>query len=114
MKKRMILVLVLILLLEPWIVSLVHCELLTAKYADAHMLEAINAYQAYVEIDTLKVLDYKPHSYCRVYGKSEEAGNVFILTYDLGENQNNWNVVHWDTVWSKTGSADGFIWPYMR
>ena len=114
MKKRLILLLILVLLFEPWIVALIHCEILTAKHADADMLEAVNAHQAYMEIDTLKVLDYKPYSYCKVYGKSESSGNVFVLVHNFDEDQSGWNVVHWDTIWSKTGSADGFIWPYIR
>jgi len=113
-KKRLILALVLVLLLEPWIVSLIRCEVLTAKYADTELLEAVNTYQAYMVIDSLKVLDYEPYSYCRVYGKNEESGNVFILTYDSDESRNGWNVVHWDTIWSKAGNADRFIWPYIR
>lgn len=111
----MILLLILVLLVEPWIVSLIHCEVLTAKYADADMLEAIQAHVAgMMEIDTLKILAHKPYSYCRVYGKSDTSGNEFILTYNFENEQSKWNVVHWDTIWSKQGSADEFIWPYIR
>ena len=115
MKRRMILVLVLVLLFEPWVISLIHCEFLTAKYADESIFEAVNAHvQAYMEIDTIKILEYKPYSYCRVYGKSGTWGNEFILTYDFEDDQSRWDVAWWDTIWSKVGSADGFIWPYIR
>ena len=114
MKKRMILLLILVLLLEPWMLSLIRCEILTAKYADAEMLKAIDAHGMTDAAAALKVLEYKPYSYCKVYAKSDESGNVFILRYAFEDEKPDWEVIVWDTVWSKTGSADGFIWPYIR
>ena len=114
MKKRIILLLILVLLLEPWILSLVRCEVLTAKYAGADMLKAIDAHGMTNETEVLKVLEYKPYSYCKVYAKSDESGDVFILRYTFEDEKPDWEVIVWNTVWSKAGSADGFIWPYIR
>ena len=113
MKKIARLCLILFIILEPWIVTLIHCEILSAKYYDESLLEACNT-NGMVEVDTIKILDYKPFSYCKVYGKSTDTGNIFILLYDHENDDTEWEVVHWDTVWSKSGSADGFVWPYIR
>ena len=113
MKKFARVGLVLFILLEPWLVNLFHCEILTAKYYDENLLEACNA-NGMVEVDTVKILDCKPFSYCKVYGKSEDAGNIFFMLYDSKSNDTKWRVVYWDTIWSKSGSADGFVWPYIR
>ena len=78
MKKIARLCLILFIILEPWIVSLIHCEILSAKYYDESLLEACNT-NGMVEVDTIKILDYKPFSYCKVYGKSTDTGNMFIL-----------------------------------
>lgn len=54
-----------------------------------------------------KVLDYSDTS-ARVYyvGVNRETGNVIWFIMKDG----NWGLDKWHTVWSKTGSADGFIW----
>ena len=115
MKKRMILLLVLVLLFEPWLVSLIRCEILTAKYADADMLEALKDYEGMQgRITTLKVLDYKPYSYCRVYAKSKERACEFILVSDYENNPLYWDVVYQDVVWSSGGYGHDPVWPYIR
>ncbi len=41
------------------------------------------------------------------------GGTGDILTFSKVDE--TWELEHngWETVWSKTGSADGFIWPYF-
>lgn len=59
------------------------------------------------DVDYLKVLDYSVDS-ARVYYVGE-SGN--ILTFI--QNNERWELVSWKTIWSKSGSADNFIWPYF-
>lgn len=114
MKKTILIGLIFVMLVEPWFVSLLYCELLTAKHYDTDLYEACNANSMVGEIETLKILEYKPFSYCKVYGKSDEMGNVFMLTYAHDNDQSQWEVIYWDTIWSKNGNANGFVWPYIR
>lgn len=111
MKKPARAGLILFILLEPWLASLLHSEILTAKYCDESIFEACDAH-GMLATDAIKILDYEPFAYCKAYGKSAEAGNVAILVYEFASDE--WNVVSWHTVWSKSGSADGFVWPYIR
>ena len=47
----------------------------------------------------------------RVYYVTENSfGNMISFV----KYNNNWDMVNWETIWSKSGSADGFIWPYIR
>ena len=43
---------------------------------------------------------------------SEEFRNGNILTYK--KENGSWYFDRWETVWSRSGSADGFVWPYIR
>ncbi len=113
MKKIMVICAIVFALSMPWIASIIHCEILTAKYSDEYLLDACNNNMV-GRLDTLKILDYKPYSYCKAYGKTNESGNLFILIYDGYIGQPSWNAVYWDTIWSKTGNADGFVYPYIR
>ena len=111
MKKRLIiLLLVIIIPILIWIASLVKCEVLTYK----HGKEFESLYKQTNMLDKqkyCKVLDYSD-TCARVYyvGVNRETGNVIWYIKKDG----NWELDEWDTVWSKTGSADGFIWPYIR
>lgn len=58
--------------------------------------------------------------YFRVLKKNNESADVNYITKDHSssvlitfklENQ-NWILNEWRTIWSKSGSADDFIWPY--
>ena len=47
---------------------------------------------------------------------------LFILQFNnrqaasiaFKDKNGDWVLGHWETVWSKYGSADGFYWPYYR
>ena len=58
-------------------------------------------------VDYLKVISYSENSACIYYVGS--SGDVFTFT----KNNNEWEMLTWNTIWSKTGSADGFIYPYF-
>lgn len=58
--------------------------------------------------------------YFKVLTYSKKEAKVFYVS-DTGDlitffknEEGNWEIKEWRTVWSKTGSADEFYWPYYR
>ncbi|MBQ4052589.1 MAG: hypothetical protein IJD09_02965 [Clostridia bacterium] len=57
--------------------------------------------------------------YHKVLEYSDDAAKVFYVS-DTGDlitfvkNADSWELSEWKTVWSKTGSASDFMWPYYR
>lgn len=108
-KLKFLVIGVLLCLITINVVSVIRCEMLTHK----HYAEFCDAYKENTmlgEIDFFKVLEYEPFSYARVYYVSEgkSGGNILIFKYDNG----SWKEISWNTIWSKTGSADNVVYPY--
>lgn len=111
MKKRKVTLVVitgciLIILIVPYI----RVEILTKQ----HGLEFETLYELTHMIDGIdyfKVMDYSDTS-ARVYyvGTNRSTGNFLRFVRKDGQ----WVLIGWDTIWSKSGSADDFIWPYYR
>ena len=93
-----------------WIGSLVKCEVLTNRYG-TEFQELYKDNTMLDEIDYLKVLGYTDDT-ARIYyvAKDRSSGNILVF----GNENGKWSCKNWETVWSKSGSADGFIWPYIR
>lgn len=92
-----------------WASAIIKCEILTSKYGK----EFIG-----FEVQTnmlnpghkLKVLDYS-EDIATIYYYNKYGGDVLEFRKD----NNVWILNKWvETVWSSSGSADGFIWPYIR
>lgn len=111
MKKILIKIFLMIFLLLFifWTVSFVKCEIFTFKYkeefADKYLQTGmIN------DVDRIKVISYSKSNAKVYYSLKNEGGNLLFL-----KSQNEqWTLEKWKTVWSKTGTADGYIWPYIR
>ncbi|MBR5310160.1 MAG: hypothetical protein IKU42_03450 [Oscillospiraceae bacterium] len=112
-KKKNIIFIIFIVIVLPlivWGVSILKCEILTSFYGD----EFVNQEKISNTIgktEYLKVLEYSDSS-ARVYYISHDflSGEVFTF---INENE-EWFVDEWEkTIWSKHGSADDFIWPYI-
>lgn len=94
-----------------WITSIVKCEILTYQ----HGMEFSNLYQSNTMIGEQqywKVLEYSD-TYARVYfvASNRNSGNILTFVRQNGV----WVYNSWEeTVWSRSGSADGFVWPYIR
>lgn len=101
-------------MLDPWLVSLIRCEILTAKFNGNELISVCEENNMIGEIDTLKVLEKNPFFFLKVYVRNEQGGHVMLLEKDMNTIQKQWKIAYWWTVWSKYGSADGFIWPYIR
>jgi len=57
-----------------------------------------------------KVLRYSPEQ-ARIYYVNEEQSAANIL--DFTNENGSWRHSRWDAVWSKTGSAESYVWPYF-
>lgn len=89
-----------------WLSSLLICEINTYKHSE----EFRNIGNIEDQNGNIKVLNYTDN-FARVYWTSEYNGNIF--TYK--KHNNKWIFENWEkTVWSSSGSADGFVWPYIR
>jgi len=83
---------------------------LTTKYGD----EFKNGYAQTGFIDDVE--------YFRVIDYSKDSAKVFYVTkkhatgdlIEFKKSNDGWEKESWKTVWSKTGSADSFMWPYYR
>ena len=110
-----------------WVGSIIHAEILTFrhgyKFEEIHYEEP-RIYNSIGALEYLKVLSYSETT-ARVYFVTVNrcgglafseigdrlGGHIFIFSNEDG----HWEVAEQErVVWSKTGSADGFLWPYIR
>ena len=107
MKKFALLALCLCIVI--WGASVLRCEILTYKYAK----EFENLYKETSMIDSidyLKILS-KTTTHAKIYYVEKgDAGYIVEAQY----NDSGWHMTDWDCVWSKMGTADGFVFPYGR
>ncbi|MEL4105491.1 hypothetical protein IZU99_04010 [Oscillospiraceae bacterium CM] len=111
MKKTLIVILFLILFCFVlfWVGSFTYCEILTVRHGQ-EFTELYKLTNMIDKVDYLKVLNYSDNI-AKVYYVAEHAGgDVIIFT----KQSNEWELEKWYTVWSKYGSADDFMWPYIR
>lgn len=110
MKKFLIIIIIIFItiLIIFWFTSYIKCEIITNK----HGYEFSDLYKEtgiISNIDNFKVLKYDDYS-AIVYYVSKTSGN----TVSFIKENDNWSLSDWHTVWSKSGSASGIIWPYIR
>lgn len=61
-------------------------------------------------------------SYCKVMRYEKEQAQVLYVCKDKlsilveyeKDNDDEWKAINWKCVWSSSGTADGFIWPFYR
>ena len=113
MKKTFLIIslALLILLILFWDIPILKCEILTYKYGyqfDTIYQENTN----FDKIEYLKVLEYSDTN-TRVYYVTENRATGEILNFS--KRNGEWKMNKWWTVWSNVGgSADDFVWPYIR
>jgi hypothetical protein len=92
-----------------WSIPYIWYEVLTAQYG-SEFIDLEKSIQMIGEADYLKVLEYS-ETFARVYYISDTGGDTLTFCKADGE----WILERggWKTVWSKSGNADGFIWPYF-
>ena len=109
--KKIVLI-VSVLLVCFYGVCLGRCELLTAVHG--REFEGLELGTGLLErSDSLKVLDYSAAE-ASVYYVGPERSNGNVLRFSRSGGTGPWELTGWNTVWSKSGSADGLVWPYLR
>lgn len=105
-----VLILTVVIALLFWIGSLIKCEVLTNRY-EIEFQELYKDNTMLNGIDSLKVLGYASDT-TRIYyvANNRSSGNILVFNKE----NDRWSCTSWETVWSKSGSADGFVWPYIR
>lgn len=92
-----------------WIFSIIKSEYLTTTYGSC--FEEYYCEYTSLEYTYLKVLNYGDDKAIVYYVERHEGGDVLYFEKDK---QGRWNIVEWKTIWSRTGSASEFVWPYIR
>lgn len=111
-KKHMIVGIcsVIAVLLIFWCISVLKCEILTRIHGD----EFKDVYQAEDVLklpDDWKVLSYSNSNASIYYTYNDNQGG-YVLNYT--NTGGDWLFDSWGAAWSSTGSADDYIWPYIR
>lgn len=94
-----------------WFFSIIKCEILT----QLHGREFSKGYWETNMIgrcDYLKVINYSSDSAKVYYVETKVYGYGDLLSFK--KINDSWIIEKWETIWSKYGSADDFIWPYLR
>lgn len=107
MKKRLLLftfIVIIVLIFSPYLKA----EILTLRFGKTFKHEYLQT-NMIDSIQYFKVLDKKKDTAKVLYITSKHASaNIVYFKYLDGK----WCMTNWVTVWSKSGSADSFIWPY--
>lgn len=109
-KKWIVMLSVTALILMFWFASVVKCEVLTLVYGK-EFCEIYDSNTMIGDLEYFKVLNYsKTRSEVYFVSEGKITGHIVVFTKEHGA----WNINSWKTIWSKSGSADGFVWPYIR
>ncbi len=104
--KWIILLICLAVLFSPYL----KVEYLTWRYGD-EFTDGYKQTNMIDEVTFLKVMKYSETS-AQVYYVDRRYEVTDLLTFSKQDGQ--WVMDRWETIWSRSGSADGFIWPYYR
>jgi len=93
-----------------WLGAIAKTEYLTYRHGGT-FAELYKQCTMVEDVVRFKVIEYSDNR-ARVYyvEKNQTGGFVFVFEKLSGD----WEMTFWDCVWAKMGSADGFIWPYIR
>lgn len=85
-------------------------EFLTIKYG-AEFSEEFNQIGMFDSVDFLRVMDYTNESAQVYYTINDDAAGILVY---FTKSNSRWELSKWKTIWSSSGSADSFMWPYYR
>jgi hypothetical protein len=93
-----------------WGAAITRCEILSFQHWKEFEGLGEKSTNMISKAETVKVLEYNNMS-ARIYYKNYYGGNILRFI----KQDEKWVFTKWEkTVWSRTGSADDFIWPYIR
>lgn len=108
MKKVLkITILLVIIIIIFWLGSIARCEYLTMKYGNEITIPK-EVSDMIGEKKKIKIINYTEKS-AKVYYVNDSGNLIYFVKKD-----DQWVFDSWETVWSKSGSADSFVWPYFR
>ena len=109
-KKHILAIAILLCLVLAVAVPYGRVEYLTARYG----AEFSRGYCQTGMVDAVafwKVMEYQADAAQVYYSLPDGAGGILLhFVRDGG----GWSLRTWEAVWSSSGSADGWIWPYYR
>lgn len=102
------------------IAALLLAGILAVPYVKAELLTAWHGEEFAQEYKQCGMIDQI--EYFKITSYNDEDACVFYVTgaHSSGVRMNfsggagNWKLSDWSAVWSDSGSADGFCWPYYR
>lgn len=97
---------IVVIFVAVWGAALLRCEILTGRYHD-DFAEAYKSNKMIGDMDFFKVISCDGEE-AEVYYVS--ANGAALLKFEMQDGA--WVETAWDTIWSKSGSADGIVWPY--
>ena len=98
---------VLVLFTAYWSFSVLKCEYLTYVHKDEFIYD-----EEIKDSALIKILEYKD-DYAKLYCINYNVHSGSLCTFK--KENDKWIFKSWGrAVWSKHGSADGFMWPYGR
>jgi len=107
LRKVIIALIPLCLFLILWLGQLVYIEILTSRHG-GEFEGLYTQTKMVVGMDSLKVMNYSNDTAKIYYFSSRRAG----ITINFARQNGDWELESWNTVWSTTGSAGNFMWPY--
>ena len=112
MKKKkaigIILLILLLLLLFPYF----KVEVLTGIYGNQfeYLYNASGYIQEMKYFKVMKCTQEKADVYYAAKGDDDRVSRT--LLYHFKKESGEWELENWECIWSRSGSADKFIWPY--
>ncbi len=94
-----------------WGIAIINCEYMTYRYGQ-QFEDAYIGHTMFQKPDYHKVIHYTETTAKVYYANYGKGGDV--VYYERENPDSEWTFVKWITVWSASGSADDFIWPYIR
>lgn len=107
--KRRFLIIVFCIIVAIIIFPYIKAEVLTVKYGNLFEKE-FKQTGMISSITYCKVLEYSKNQAEVLYVEGDVAGYKMWFSYENG----TWIMVRWSCIWSTTGSAEGFCWPFYR
>ena len=114
--KKVLLILLCVAVAIPislWCIEIAKCEYWTYKYGEQFEY----SYREYTMIqspDYHKILEYNDTEIVVYYVARGRDGGGDTLRFTRSGKDAEWTFVRWDTIWSNSGSASEFVWPYIR
>ncbi len=111
-KKNKYKILIIVILLPTFIFiisSYLKVEILTYKYSEEFDHKEIYGAD-YNQLEYIKVFDYSIRTSIVYYVRKDKTNGMLVEL--IKDGTNNWVIKKYIKEWSKTGTADDFIWPY--